>query len=400
MKPDYILLRLGELTLKGRNRNVFENRVLTHIRDFLKSYPNIKVIKNYGRVYIQLNEEPFEGIAEQLKKIFGLVSFSPVKKVDTELKAMREVSLELMNKVSPKPKTFKVNVRRAYKHFPHDSQELNHLIGGYVLHHTPELKVNVHEPDVILKVEVREEGTFIYSETIQGLGGFPLGSSGKSMLMLSGGIDSPVAGYLAMKRGIKLEAVHFHSAPFTSERAKQKVIELAKQLTNYSGKMRLHIVPFTEIQTQFNEHARKNLIITFMRRAMLRITEKLAEKNDNLGIITGDNLGQVASQTLSSLNVIGRATGMPILRPLITMDKNEIIKIAQEINTFETSILPYEDCCTIFLPKNPATNPNLGLVERIEESMEWLPQSIEEAVENTETIIVSNQEEEKLNHLF
>ncbi|NDI33698.1 tRNA uracil 4-sulfurtransferase ThiI [Chengkuizengella sediminis] len=400
MKPDYILLRLGELTLKGRNRSVFENRVLTHIRDFLKSYPNIQIIKNYGRVYIQLNGESFEGIAEQLKKIFGLVSFSPVKKVDTELEAMREVSLELMNNLVPKPNTFKVNVRRAYKHFPHDSQELNHLIGGYVLHHTPGLKVNVHEPDVILKVEVREEGTFIYSETISGLGGFPLGSSGKSMLMLSGGIDSPVAGYLAMKRGMKLEAVHFHSAPFTSERAKQKVIDLAKELTNYSGKMKVHIVPFTEIQTQFNEHARKNLIITFMRRAMLRITEKLAEKNGNLGIITGDNLGQVASQTLSSLNVIGRATGMPILRPLITMDKNEIIKIAQDINTFETSILPYEDCCTIFLPKNPATNPNLGLVERIEDSMEWLPQSIEDAVENTETIIVSNQEEEKLSHLF
>ncbi|MDP5273115.1 tRNA uracil 4-sulfurtransferase ThiI [Chengkuizengella axinellae] len=400
MKPDYILLRLGELTLKGRNRSVFENRVLTQLRDFLKSYPNIQIIKNYGRVYIQLNGEPFKDIAEQLKKIFGLVSFSPVNKVDTELEAMRKVSLELMNNVSPKPKTFKVSVRRAYKHFPHDSQELNHLIGGYVLHHTPGLKVNVHEPDVILKVEVREEGTFIYSEIIPGLGGFPLGSSGKSMLMLSGGIDSPVAGYLAMKRGMKLEAVHFHSAPFTSERAKQKVIDLAKELTNYSGKMKVHIVPFTEIQTKFNEHPRKNLIITFMRRAMLRITEKLAEKNGNLGIITGDNLGQVASQTLSSLNVIGRATSMPILRPLITMDKNEIIRIAEDINTFDISILPYEDCCTIFLPKNPSTNPNLGVVERIEETMEWLPQSIEDAVENTETIIVSKQEEEKLSHLF
>ncbi|NBI29391.1 tRNA uracil 4-sulfurtransferase ThiI [Chengkuizengella marina] len=400
MKPDYILLRMGELTLKGRNRNVFENRVLTHIRDFLKSYPNIQIIKNYGRVYIQLNGEPFEGISQQLKKIFGLVSFSPVKKVDTELTAMRKVSLELMNNMVPKPTTFKVNVRRTYKQYPHDSQELNHLIGGYVLHHTPGLKVNVHKPDVILKVEVREEGTFIYSETISGLGGFPLGSSGKSMLMLSGGIDSPVAGYLAMRRGMKLEAVHFHSAPFTSERAKQKVLDLAKQLTNYSGKIKVHIVPFTDIQTQLNEHARKNLIITFMRRAMLRITEKLAEKNDNLGIITGDNLGQVASQTLSSLNVIGRATGMPILRPLITMDKNEIIKIAKDINTFETSILPYEDCCTIFLPKNPATNPNLGLVERMEKSMEWLPQYIENAVEKTETIIVSNQKEERLSHLF
>lgn len=384
-----ILIRFGELTLKGKNRLQFENTVLNQIRRQLEPFKKIAIQKTYGRVYITLNDEPYAEIKQRLQRVFGLASFSPVIRADLDLTSIQKKCLEAIQTVHNKPKTFKVSAKRAYKPFPYSSMELNQRIGGYVLKHTEGLTVDVHQPDVELKVDVREEGAYVYSEVIPGLGGLPLGSSGKAMLMLSGGIDSPVAGWLSMKRGLKIEAVHFHSFPYTSERAKQKVIDLAAKLAVYSIDMKVHMVPFTEIQTRLNQQGNNHLLITFMRRAMMRITAKLAEKREAAAIITGESLGQVASQTLTSMNVIGRVVDIPILRPLITMDKQEIIQIANKIDTYDISILPYEDCCTLFVPKAPSTKPNLRIVERLEQNMDWMDAEIEKAIQDTELLTIN-----------
>jgi thiamine biosynthesis protein ThiI len=388
VKPDYILLRLGELTLKGRNRNQFENRMMNQIRQKLRAFPKLKLEKTYGRFTIKLNDEPYEEVIEELKMIFGLHSFSPVIKTKLVLEEIQEVALRVMQQLDPQPKTFKVVAKRAFKEFPHNSQELLQLVGGYVLPKLPELKVDVHQPEVQLTVEVRHEGAYIFSESVPGLGGFPVGSNGHALLMLSGGIDSPVAGWLSMKRGLRVDAVHFHSYPFTSEQAQQKVIDLTRKLSAYTKEIHLHMVPFTEIQTRLRQEGRENLLITFMRRAMFRITEMMAEEKGAKAIITGESLGQVASQTLSSLNAIESVVTMPILRPLITMDKNEIIRIAEKIDTFELSILPFEDCCTIFVPKSPATNPSVPVLKYSEEKMTWLQEEMEKAVRDTETLVI------------
>ncbi|GFR37434.1 putative tRNA sulfurtransferase [Insulibacter thermoxylanivorax] len=401
MQPELILLRFGELTLKGRNRSRFEDMVISHIRKLTGDYSEIRIVKTYGRVYIQLNGAPYEGVAQQLKKVFGLRSFSPVMRAELELADIQRTALQVMQNLPEKPRTFKVISRRSYKQFEYTSMELNRHVSGYVLSRTPDLKVDVHEPDVELWVEVRQEGVYVFSEIVYGLGGFPYGSNGKAMLMLSGGIDSPVAGWLAMKRGLRIEAVHFHSYPYTSERAKQKVIELTRKLSTYAKEIRLHLVPFTEIQVGFKEEAPERLLVTLMRRAMFRITEQLAVRNDALAIVTGESLGQVASQTLKSLNTIERAVAIPVLRPLITMDKLDIIRIAEEIDTYKISILPYEDCCTIFQPRSPSTHPNLELVEKIERGLPWLDERIAEAVEHTELMVISEEAEtSELDDLF
>jgi thiamine biosynthesis protein ThiI len=400
MSPEFILLRFGELTLKGKNRYRFENKVLKSIHRILIPFPQTKITRAFGRLYIELNEEPYEPIASQLILIFGLVSFSPVLKRDLDLGSIRQAAVEVMHGLKTVPNTFKVTTRRTNKDFPYDTQQLNMLIGGYVLEHTPGLKVDVHHPDTELRVEIREKEAFVFSEVIPGLGGFPNDSNGKAMLMLSGGIDSPTAGWLAMKRGIQIEGVHFHSYPYTSERAKHKVIDITRQLTTYTEEIKLHLVPFTEIQTKLNEFGQDNLMITLMRRAMFRITEKLAIREEAKAIVTGESLGQVASQTLSSLNVIGRATELPILQPLITMGKDEIITIAKNIRTYPISILPYEDCCTLFQPKSPSTNPNLAVVERLEKKMEWLAGSIDTAVNQTETLRIRQEDPENHEDLF
>lgn len=401
MKVDDVLLRFGELTLKGKNRRMFEDKALEQVKRVLKSFPQVEIEKTYDRIYVRLNGTPFQAVADQLKKVFGLASFSPVIRCTLSLDEIRRAALETIQNMEPRPRTFKVKVKRAYKAYEHTSLELNHLIGGYVLKNVPGLKVDVHHPEAELQVEIRKEGAFVYSEVIEAPGGFPVGSSGKAMLMLSGGIDSPVAGWLAMKRGVEIEAVHFHSFPYTSERAQQKVIDLTRKLAEYGGTIRLHMVPFTDIQIRLNQSKRNHLLITLMRRAMVRISEKLAEQNGALAIITGDSLGQVASQTLASINVIGRVTHMPILRPLIAMDKQEIIELAERIETYPISILPYEDCCTLFVPKTPSTNPNLGIVERIERGIPELESLIEQAVLNTETMDITPEEvAAETSHLF
>lgn len=388
MQPEHILLRFGELTLKGRNRRRFEQTIIQHIKRLLKGFEQAKIQHSYGRALIVLNGHSYDEVAAQLLKVFGLSSFSPVYQAATELESIQQVALTAMANLPKAPETFKVTVKRPYKVFPYDSQQMNQLVGGHVLHHNPSLRVDVHKPEVQLFVEIRKEVSYVYSEVVRGVGGLPMGSSGKAMLMLSGGIDSPVAGWMAMKRGIRVEAVHFHSYPYTSDRAKQKVIDLTAKLAAYAGEIKLHLVPFTNIQIGLRDEAPENLLITMMRRAMFRITERLAERNEALAIVTGENLGQVASQTLPSLHAINQVTQLPILRPLITMEKDEIIRQAERIDTYELSILPYEDCCTLFVPKNPSTNPNMNVIARTEQKLDWLAARIDQAVEATESIWV------------
>jgi len=387
---DQIVLRYGDLIMKGRNRNQFEKRMHRQVKNALKPFPGVTYWKTFGRLYVKLNGQPYEPIADRLKDLFGIVSLSPVISTVSELEAIRTTAMTLMNSLKTPPKTFKVSVKRAWKGFPHQSQQMNHLVGAHVLRAFPELSVDVRNPEVELKVDIQEEATYLFCEVIPAAGGFPFGSNGKAMLLLSGGIDSPVAGWMALRKGLEIEAVHFHSYPFTSEQAKDKVIALAKRLSYFSGApLKLHLVPFTEIQTTLAKSGQDNLMITLMRRIMLRITEALAVRNGALGIVTGESLGQVASQTLPSMNVIGRATQLPMLKPLIMMDKSEIIAMAEKIGTFQTSILPYEDCCTLFLPKSPSTNPNLHIVENIEAGIANLDAMMEEAVKGTEYMYLS-----------
>lgn len=387
---DMLLLRFGEFTLKGKNRNRFENTIITHIKSILASYPAAEIQKEYGRLYVALNGEDHSKLTDELKKIFGIHSISPVVVCPSQLDKIVETSASFLEQMDlQKETTFKVTARRVWKAFPHSSHEMNHLVGSPILKKFESLKVSMREPELQLRVEIREQGTYIYCEVIPAVGGFPRGSNGKAMLLLSGGIDSPVAGFTSMRRGLEVECVHFYSYPFTSRKAKEKVMELAKVLSGYTGEVKIHLVPFTEIQTSFTGHGQDNLIITLMRRSMLRIATMLAEREGALAIVTGDSLGQVASQTLPSMNVIGRATELPLLRPLIMMDKSEIIEVSKQIGTYELSILPYEDCCTIFVPKSPSTNPNLRIVERIEASLTNLPTMLEEAVGRTETIVLT-----------
>jgi thiamine biosynthesis protein ThiI len=390
MNYEMIIVRFGEITIKGRNRNRFEAMLLLQIQSALKAFPELNYERAYARVYIHLNGENYGKVASRLKDVFGIMSFSPVARAPQEIDAIRECALEIIRSLNPAPKTFKVSVKRGWKQFPHDSLEMNHLIGSYVLRHSPELKVDVRQPEVELKVDIQHKATYLYCEVEKAAGGFPLGMNGKAMLLLSGGIDSPVAGWMAMKKGLKIEAVHFHSYPFTSEQAKEKVVALAQRLAYYGGRIRLHLVPFTDLQTKLAQSGHDSLIITLMRRSMLKITDRLAERSGALAIVTGDSLGQVASQTLGSMNVIGRSTSLPLLRPLVMMDKQEIIDYAVSIGTFDTSILPFEDCCTLFVPKSPATNPNLTLVERVEAHLgEELERLTDEAVEGTETVLLT-----------
>ncbi|CAM2891667.1 tRNA uracil 4-sulfurtransferase ThiI [Paenibacillus sp. FSL F4-0087] len=405
MKYDMLLLRFGEFMLKGKNRARFEKTIITQVRSLLKPYPGASLRKEFGRLYVDLGGESHTELIAVLKRVFGVTSISPVKVTPSETDQIVETAVAFMDERESEFKdgtTFKVNARRVWKEFPNSSHEMNHLVGSPILRKFQQLSVDVRQPDIELRVEIRDQGTYIFSEVIPAVGGFPLGTNGKAMLLLSGGIDSPVAAWSSMRRGLEVECVHFYSYPFTSQRAKEKVIDLARALADHAGTIKLHLVPFTEIQTAFTQLGQDNLIITLMRRSMLRIATKLAERERALALITGDSLGQVASQTLPSMNVIGRATDLPLLRPLVMMDKQEIITLSKQIGTYDISILPYEDCCTLFVPKSPTTNPNLRIVDKIEATMSQLPEWVEQAVEKTETItlhagenfMITNQQDE------
>lgn len=398
---DRILIRYGEISTKGRNRNKFVDKLRKSILDVLNEFPGIKIESTRDRMYVVLNGADGREVSDRLKGIFGIQSFSPAVKTTKDIEEMKTAALALFLKHFEEGKTFKITAKRADKSFPLNTDELNHEFGGHLLKNVPGLKVNVKKPDINLQIEVREEAAYLSCETIQGAGGLPAGSSGKALLMLSGGIDSPVAGYLSMKRGLEIEAVHFHSPPFTSERAKQKVIDLTEKLSNIAGTVVLHIVPFTEIQQLIHQQVPSNYTMTATRRLMLRITDEIRNKNDGLAIITGESLGQVASQTLESMFAINDVTTTPILRPLITMDKSEIIEIAQSIDTHDISIRPFEDCCTVFVPSSPKTKPKRDKVRRFESFVDFEP-LIAKAVEDTEKMVIKPQSrnEESFGELF
>lgn len=388
-----IMIKYGELTTKKANRKTFINILNNNILKVLHGY-SVNIKKDRVRMYIECDENDITEITEKLQKIFGLHSIVICHKVNTNIDEISSKVLELLK--NTKFKTFKINTKRADKKFPIPSMEFNNKMGGVVLKNT-DLKVDVHTPDVLVNIEIRHEGTFIYTNEIQGIGGYPVGIQGKGLLMLSGGIDSPVAGYLSLKRGVDLECLYFESPPHTSIEAKNKVIRLASIIDEYSGNIKVNIVPFTKLQETIYKNVPDNYVITIMRRMMYRIAEKVAKKNKCKILINGESIGQVASQTLSSMIVINNVTNMPVIRPVACMDKIEIIGIAKKIKTYETSILPYEDCCTIFLPKHPVINPDLDKCIKYENLFDY-EELINECVENIE--VVSNLKQKEFNDIL
>ncbi|MBR7553782.1 tRNA uracil 4-sulfurtransferase ThiI [Allobacillus sp. GCM10007491] len=383
MEYNHLLIRYGELVLKGKNKKHFIQKLENNMRKALVDFPNTKIQAKRDHMYILLNGESAEGVSDVCKQVFGIHSFSLALKVDNEKEAIKESALAALEKETGH--TFKVTTKRPNKSFPISSQEMNQILGGHLLSHTEGWVVNVHKPDVEIRVEIRKDATYITSSKTPGKGGMPVGTAGKSLLLMSGGIDSPVAGYLAMKRGVELEAIHFHSPPFTSERARQKVEDLAEKLTRFGGKITLHIIPFTEVQQKIHKEMPENYGMTIMRRMMLRISEMVAEQRDILSMITGESLGQVASQTMESMHTINEVTNYPVLRPLISMDKLDIIDISKEIDTYEISIRPYEDCCTIFVPKQPKTKPRREKVNAFESNVDFT-EELQRAIEGMETV--------------
>lgn len=380
-----ILIKYGELTTKKANRKVFINTLTTNIEKILNGL-KVKITKDRVRMYIECSSDILNEVTNRLKKVFGLHSIVICDKVNTNEEEIKAKVLELLKDVTAK--TFKVNTKRALKSFPVPSMEFNNIIGGTILKNT-NLKVDVHNPDIMINIEIRPEGTFIYTNEIKGIGGYPVGIQGKGMLMLSGGIDSPVAGYLALKRGVDLECLYFESPPHTSIEAKNKVIKLASIISEYSLNIKVNVVPFTKIQETIYKNVPDNYIITIMRRMMYRIAQRLSEKHKCKIIINGESIGQVASQTLTSMSVINNVTNMPVIRPVACLDKLEIIEIAKKIETYETSILPFEDCCTIFLPKHPVINPDLNKCILYEDSFDY-ESLIDECINNIEIIDLNN----------
>lgn len=384
------LIKYAEIAIKGKNRYLFEDALVKQMRLALESVEgDFQVIKEQGRVYVLCPENyDFDEAVEALQRVFGIVGISPVMIFpDQGLEQTKKDVLEYMQaRYSDFSGTFKVYTRRAKKSYPVPSMEVSAELGGVILDHFPGASVDVHTPELTLSVEIREK-IYVYSETLPGPGGMPVGTNGKAMLLLSGGIDSPVAGYMIAKRGVKIDAVYFHAPPYTSERAKQKVVDLAKLVARYSGPIRLHVVNFTDIQLYIYDQCPHEELTIIMRRYMMRIAEHFAKESGCLGLITGESIGQVASQTLQSLAATNEVCTIPVYRPVIGFDKQEIVEISRKINTFETSIQPFEDCCTIFVAKHPVTKPNLNVIHRSEKKLdEKIDQLMKEAIETTEVI--------------
>lgn len=375
-----ILIKYGELTTKKANRKVFINMLEKNIKNILKD-ENIEIKKDRVRMYIKANEN-LEKIVLKLKRVFGIHGIVICYQVDNNIDDIEKQILEILK--DKNFKTFKINAKRADKKFPIHTMELNNIFGGFVLKNI-NCKVDVHNPDITVNIEVRPEGTAIYIDEIKGSGGYPVGIQGKGLLMLSGGIDSPVAGYLALKRGVDIECLYFESPPHTSIEAKNKVLKLASILNEYSGNVKVHVVPFTKIQEEIYKNVKDSYIITIMRRMMYRIASQYCKQKNFKIIINGESIGQVASQTLDSMIVINNVTNLPVIRPVACLDKLEIIDIAKKIGTYETSILPFEDCCTIFLPKHPVINPDLNKCLLYENNFDY-EKLIEETINNIEVI--------------
>lgn len=390
MKPDHILVRFGELTTKGKNRKLFIRKLLKNTKEILHDYSALEYELTYDRLYIYLNEENAEEVTDKLKTIFGIHNFSLCYKVEHDLEKAKEVVTYIID--HDEGNTFKIDTKRHDKSYPKNSIEMNKEIAGYVFHHTTkELSVDVHNPDILVRVEYRKDAIYIMDNMIPGAGGYPVGIGGKALLMLSGGIDSPVAGYLTMKRGVDIECIHYASPPYTNEMAREKVLDLVNVLKDYThGSIKVHIVPFTDLQLSVYDHCDESYAMTVMRRMMYRIAEGVSKKNDCLAIVNGESIGQVASQTLESMNTINQVITTPVIRPVACMDKLEIIKIAEKIGTYDISIRPFEDCCTIFTPHNPATKPKAYKAEGYE--AEWdFASEVQKCIDHTETIIINSK---------
>lgn len=386
------LIKYAEIAIKGKNRHLFEDALIHQIKFALKKCEGkFLITKTQGRIYVEAEGEfDYDDTIEQLQHVFGIVGICPMIYVEDEgFEKLCETVVKYVGDVYPdRHKTFKVHCRRARKNYPKESMEVNADLGEVLLNAFPEMTVDVHEPEIMLNVEIREK-IYIYSEIIPGPGGMPVGTGGKAMLLLSGGIDSPVAGYMIAKRGVKIDAVYFHAPPYTSERAKQKVVDLARLVSKYTGPIYLHVINFTDIQLYIHEKCPHEELTIIMRRYMMRIAEHIAGETECLGLITGESIGQVASQTMSSLIATNEVCELPVYRPLIGFDKEEIVAVAKRIGTFETSIQPYEDCCTIFVAKHPVTKPNVNIIRRHERNLdERIEEMVKTALETEELIVV------------
>ncbi|MDY5230758.1 MAG: tRNA uracil 4-sulfurtransferase ThiI [Eubacteriales bacterium] len=387
MKADIILLKYGEISLKGLNRPMFEKQLLANVAKALAPLGKFSIRKSQSTVYVEpLGDDiDMQAATERLSKVFGIVNICPAAKCQKTIEDIERTTLECLSQIDLNGKTFKVEAKREDKQFPMNSPQLCRHMGAVILKNTEGLSVDVHNPDILVQIEIRKEA-FIFTQKVSGAGGMPVGTAGRAALLLSGGIDSPVAGWMISKRGVVLDAVHFHSHPYTSDRAKEKVIELAKIMTQYTGPIRLHIVPFTDIQLDIIDKCPKNYLTIIMRRLMMRIAEKIARESGAMALITGESIGQVASQTMESLVVTDNAVDMPVFRPCIGMDKEEIVTISKKIDTYETSILPYEDCCTIFVPKHPKTKPSISEIQEAEKLLTDPEGMMEKAIQDREII--------------
>ena len=377
-----ILIRYGELSTKGRNKKMFTQKLASNIKKALVDFPQVKVIPDYDFLYLDLHEAPEEAVIEKVKPIFGIQSISPVYIVEKDMEVAKKVVLDLLSQEDLEGKTFKIMTRRSDHTFEMDTNQINLFLGDAVLEAFPEIKVQLKQPDITVRIDVRREHLMVSLKTIQGAGGLPVGTSGRAMLMLSGGIDSPVAGYLAMKRGMEIQCVHFASPPYTSPQALEKTKLLAAKIARFGGSIQFLTVPFSRIQEEIKKSVPEAYLMTIMRRFMLRITDQLRENARALAIANGESVGQVASQTLDSMVAINDVTNTPIIRPVATMDKLDIIKVAEEIDTFELSIQPFEDCCTVFAPPSPKTKPKLEKARQYEARLD-VEGLIKEAVEGT-----------------
>ena len=385
------LIKYAEIAIKGKNRYIFEDALVDQIKYQLRDVEGtFKIVKEMGRIFVYAQSEfDYEETIEALKRVFGIYVICPAIVLEDEgFEALSKEVAEYVKKVYGDRKlTFKVNTRRNKKSYPMQSMEVSSALGGVILDACPNMKVDVHHPDVFVNVEIRNK-IYLYSENIPGPGGMPLGTNGSAMLLLSGGIDSPVAGYMIAKRGVKIDAVYFHAPPYTSERAKQKVVDLAKLVARYSGPIRLHVVNFTDIQLYIYDKCPHEELTIIMRRYMMKIAEQFAKADGCMALVTGESIGQVASQTIHSLAATNEVCTMPVFRPVIGFDKQEIVDVANKINTYETSILPYEDCCTIFVAKHPVTKPNIEIIRRSEQKLqEKIEDMVKEAVDTAETIL-------------
>mgnify|MGYP000977826659 FL=1 len=377
-----ILIRYGELSTKGRNKKMFTQKLASNIKKALVDYPQVKVIPDYDFMYLDLHEAPEEAVIEKVKPIFGIQSISPVYIIEKNMEVAKKVVLDLLSQENLEGKTFKIMTKRSDHTFEMDTNQINLFLGDAVLETYPEIKVQLKQPDITVRIDVRREHLMVSLKTIQGAGGLPVGTSGRVMLMLSGGIDSPVAGYLAMKRGMEIQCVHFASPPYTSPQALEKTKLLAAKIARFGGSIQFLTVPFSRIQEEIKKSVPEAYLMTIMRRFMLRITDQLRENACALAIANGESVGQVASQTLDSMVAINDVTNTPIIRPVATMDKLDIIKVAEEIDTFELSIQPFEDCCTVFAPPSPKTKPKLEKARQYEQRLD-VEGLIKEAVEQT-----------------